>query len=244
MTFYITYIKDVIGQNYLGIDIPSFVVDPYLNKLKDIIDNDDVYNEFVRNQQTRDHNHHHITVINPIDYNNLAKKHGMSNFINSIEPIFKYQIDDIKLLGIGTAEKGGNRTYFIVVDSEKVKIIRDKYELPIQDFHITIGFKWKDVFGVKKDKTSLIETKPIFLKLLGNLYYNNNEKWDFVKDLKGFEGNKEAEVIPLELTETQFIFKVDDKCMHVTCIGEDNQLAITCLYDVDKSKQRLSTTEI
>ena len=42
MIFYITHLKDVIGNNYLGLEIPVGVLQPYLNELKDIL-GEDVY---------------------------------------------------------------------------------------------------------------------------------------------------------------------------------------------------------
>jgi hypothetical protein len=244
MIYYINYLKDILGNNYLGIDIPNDTINPFLSKLKNIIGNDTLYDEYIKNKIERDDNHYHITVINVMDYNKLSKTTGMGEFINSLETVFKYEIDDIKMLGIGTGERGGNRTYFIVVESERLEEVRNKYNLPKFDFHITIGFKWKDVFGIKKDRSSLIDVKPIFLKLIGNLFYNNNEKWEFVKQIKGFDGDLYGEIIPLELNDTQFTFRVGGTCMHIGCVGDDDQLMVVCKYDADKSRQMLPTTEV
>lgn len=151
MIYYLTYLKDKVGQNYLGLEIPTDIVEAYLNKLKEILSEDD-YNTFTQNQQTRDSGHHHITVINVMDYNRLSKEIGMDKFINSLEPIFHYEIDDIEMPGIGTATKEPNSTYFIVCNSDKLDAIRTRFGLPKQDFHITIGFNPKDVHGVRKNE--------------------------------------------------------------------------------------------
>jgi len=66
MTFYITHLKDVLGNNYLGLDIPVSVVQPHLNELRDILGEDD-YVKFTENQIKRDGGHYHITVINVMD---------------------------------------------------------------------------------------------------------------------------------------------------------------------------------
>ena len=94
MICYLTYLKDSIGNNYLGISIPNGVVEPILNELKEIIGEDD-YEIYTSNQQKRDHNSYHVTVINVMDYNKLSKDLGMDKFINSLEPVFKYEIDDL-----------------------------------------------------------------------------------------------------------------------------------------------------
>ena len=162
MTYYITHLKDTIGNNYLGIKLPNGAVQLFLNQLKDIIGDAD-FEKYTDLQQKRDHGEHHITVINVMDYNKISKEMGIDNFINSLEKIFKYEIDDLKMLGIGTATKNENRAYFIVCDSDKLAAIRIRYNLPKQDFHTTLGFLYKDVFGVPKN---------IFMKKM-KLYHNN-----------------------------------------------------------------------
>lgn len=150
MKYYITYLRDSIGNNYLGIKLPNDIVEPFLYDLKEILVDD--FDTYTLNQQNRDHGTYHITVINAMDYNRLAKEVGVENFINSLEPILKYEIDDLEMLGVGTAEKGDNRTYFVVCNSDKLDAVRTRFELGKQDFHITLGFKDKDVFGVPKNK--------------------------------------------------------------------------------------------
>ena len=139
MEYYLTNLKDISGNNYLGIKIENGWVEPFLNELKEILGED--FSKYTNLQQQRDHNSYHITVINVMDYNRLTKEMGISNFINSLDLIFKYPIDDLQMLGIGTASRNENRAYFVVCRSEKLKAIRDRYGLPEQDFHITLGFK-------------------------------------------------------------------------------------------------------
>jgi hypothetical protein len=151
MIYFLTYLKDSIGNNYLGIDIPVDIVDPYLVELKNHLSDED-YNLFTKNQQIRDHGQHHITVINVMDFNRLSKEMGFDKLVNSIEPVFHYEIDDLEMLGVGKAIKEPNTTYFIVCNSDKLDAIRTRFDLPKQDFHITIGFNPKDVFGVRKNE--------------------------------------------------------------------------------------------
>ena len=150
MTYYITYLRDILGNNYLGIKVPNDVVDPFLDDLKEFLGDD--FDTYTRNQQDRDHGNYHITVINTMDYNRLAKEVGVENFINSLETVLNYEIDDLEMLGVGTATKGDNTTYFIVCNSDKLDAVRTRFGLGNQDFHVTLGFKDKDVFGVPKNK--------------------------------------------------------------------------------------------
>lgn len=239
MTFYLTYLKDTIGNNYIGINVPSGNVEPHLNDLKEIIGEDD-FEQYTKYQQDRDHGDHHITVINVMEYNSLSKKMGMDKFINSLDPIFKYEIDDVKMMGVGTAERNGNRTYFVVCDSEKLDQIRNRYGLPKQDFHITLGFKWKDVFGVRKNQIITKESK--FLKLLRNDFYNN-ENWNFLKSISNFDLNPQSEIIPISIGDNRIKVKCDGYYMDIGLL-DDEKYWIMTKYQVEENLPRLSETEI
>jgi hypothetical protein len=215
------------------------MVDSFLNELKEIIGEDD-FEVYTKNQKNRDHGSYHITVINVMDYNKLSKEMGVDKFINSLEPIFKYEIDDLKLLGIGTATKNENRAYFIVCESEKLESIRNRYNLPKHDFHITIGFKWKDVFGVPKNQVISKDNK--FLKLLKIEYYKK-DNWNFLRSIGNFEVNKEAEIIPVVLKENRLTIKCDGHYMDIGLL-DDERFWILTKYPVDTDLPRLSETEI
>ena len=154
MKYYVSYTKDSVGNNYLAVKIPKEVVEPYLEEFKDLLDKKSAYDfeTYSGNQKLRDHNEYHITVINVADYNRLAGEIGIREFIDSIELLFKYEIDDLEMLGIGTASKRNNTTYFVVCNSDKLDAIRERFNLSEQDFHITLGFSPKDVFGVRKNE--------------------------------------------------------------------------------------------
>ena len=150
MTYYLTYLKDTIGNNYVGINIPNEVVEPHLEKLKEILGEED-FEIFTQNQKTRDHGHYHITVINVMDCNRLSKEMGMANFVKSVELAFEYPVEDLEMLGVGMASKNDNKAYFIVCQSDSLDAVRTCFNLPKQDFHDTLGFNAKDVFGVPKN---------------------------------------------------------------------------------------------
>lgn len=235
----VEYLRDTLGNNYLGVNIPIESIYLYLERLKNIIGSE--YDTYVKNQQNRDHGHYHITVVNVMDYNRLSKEIGMDKFINSLESIFDFEFDDLQFLGIGKAEKGDNRSYFIVVRSEKLQEVRKKYGLPEQDFHITIGFKWKDVFGVRKNEV-IKENEP-FLKLLKKSYYNSHETFDFVKEIENFEGDSEKDIEPIEIRDTTATFR-NGKNDYLTISLIDNNFRITNKYQDFSSKPILSQTLI
>lgn len=233
------YIKDTTGNNYIGINIYVDRVTPYLNKLKNIIRDD--YDTYVQNQQNRDRGHYHITVINVMDYNRISKEIGIDKFINSLEHDFSQEFDDVKFMGLGTAEKNGNRTYFIVVKSEQLQELRKKYDLPEQDFHITLGFKWKDVFGVRKNE--VIKENDPFLKLLSNLYYNNHETFEFIKEIDNFDYDLNKDITPVEIKDSNATFRIDSNYFTVSLM-DDGNLRIVAKWQDDKNLPIISNTII
>ena len=240
MIYRLEYLKDTVGNNYIGVNIYVDFVQSYLERLKNIIG--DEYDVYIKNQQNRDHGHYHITVINVMEYNKLSQNLGMDKFVNSLESAFDFEFDDLKFMGIGTAEKAGNRAYFIVVRSDKLQEVRKKYGLPEQDFHVTLGFKWKDVFGVRKNEV-LKETEP-FLKLLRDLYYKDHETFDFIKDLDSYSFDEELELSPIAIGDTTATFRVgDNDYFQISLLDVDGLRLVSNWQDTGK-KPILSNTLI
>ena len=151
------YIKDVQGTNYLGIKFSYSAVVDYLEALKTFINDDDLYTTLVTNQQARDKKEghtHHMTVINVMEMKKLFETFG--DFHDRINLIQSMDILDLEMLGVGKAERDGKVAYFVVCDSSTLDEIRSSLDLPKQNFHITLGFDPKDVFGVSKSTDSLI----------------------------------------------------------------------------------------
>ena len=238
MTYYNTYLKDILNNNYVGIKIPNEIVQPYLNFLKEEIGEDN-YVTYTENQQKRDRGDYHITVLNVMEFNKLNKELGMDKFVNSLDSVFKYEIDDLKLKGVGTATKNENRAYFIVCESEKLNAIRTRYELEPRDFHVTLGFQYKDVFGVRKNEVMKKSSK--FLQLLAQEYYKR-ENWNFIKRIENYNLDPNSEVIPLKIEETFIKVKVDGMFMDVAYL-DDKFWIVTC-YSANEDLPRLSETEI
>jgi len=240
MTHYITHLKDVIGNNYLGIKIPTEALQSYLNELKEVLGEED-YNIFTDNQQRRDSGEYHITVINVADYNRICKEVGIDKFVSSLDAIFKYPIDDIKFMGIGTATRNENRAFFIVCNSDKLDAVRKRYELNDHDFHVTLGFNFKDVFGIRKNE--VMKKKSKFLQLLAQEFYKK-DNWNFVRKIENYNSDPKAEVIPLQITDTTLKVKVDGDFMDVTYMEEGEKFWIATKYSADKDLPRLPETEI
>jgi len=234
MIRFIKYIQDTLGSNYLGVEIQKNEIDPFLSQLQEYLGED--YDEFTRNQQLRDRDGFHINVINVMEYNELMKKIGLDKFINSLDPILKFQIDDVKLIGIGMSEKHGNKSYYVVVKSEQLQQVRKHYELPEEDFHITIGFKHKDVYGVRKNE--LLKSKSTFLKTLKQMWSKDDESFEFIKGIKNFDGDFFKLIEPIKINDTNAIFRIGTDYYQVSLV--DNSLFITGKWQDDKDAPILS----
>jgi hypothetical protein len=174
-----------------------------------------------------------------LDYNRLSKEMGIDKFVNSLDNIFKYEIDDLKMKGVGTAVKNENRAYFIVCDSDKLEAVRCRYELNTHDFHVTLGFSPRDVFGVRKNEVMKKSSK--FLQLLAQEYYKR-ENWNFIKKIENYNLDPNSEVIPLKIEETFIKVKVDGMFMDIAYL-DDKFWVVTC-YSANEDLPRLSETEI
>lgn len=237
MIHYLTYLKDILGNNYLGIKVNKTNIDPFLKEMESHLGED--FEEYVDNQQKRDRGSNHLTVINVRDYNKLSKEMGMSNFINSLEDIFKFPIDDLKMMGLGTAKKNENQTFFVVCKSDKLDAIRKRYDLPQHDFHITLGFKHKDVFGVRKNE--VMEKKSKLIDKLKTEFLKK-ENFLFLKSIENWNEDTQLDIIPIELNETTFKVKVGDKILGIGLI--EDKLRVVYRFDDEKEESRIPTTEL
>jgi hypothetical protein len=231
----ITYLKDILGSNYLGVKINITEVQPFLNQLQDILG--ESFDEYVSNQQKRDSGSYHITVINVIDYNNLTKQMGMDKFINSLDQVMKANIDDIKLLGLGSAHKNENTAYFVVVKSELLQEVLKMYGLPEKDLHITLGFKHKDVHGVRKNE--ILKADEPFLSRLKKEYVKEGETFEFVKGIKNFDYDFFKLIEPISINDTTATFRCGDNDYFTVGLIE-NQFYITAKWQDTEKKPILS----
>lgn len=154
MVYKIGYIKDRIGNNYIAIKFHQGVIQPFLDELREIVDNDEEYETLVNNQQKRDNrgeHTHHVTILTVKELNDCLQKLG-KEMPNRIKIIQSLDITDLTMEGVGKAERAGNVAYFIVVNSPTLDEVRTSLGLEPKDFHITIGFDRKDVFDVRKNK--------------------------------------------------------------------------------------------
>ncbi|MFM2393875.1 MAG: hypothetical protein RLZZ546_1857 [Bacteroidota bacterium] len=153
----LVYLKDVVGQQYVGVKFTKAEMD-YVLKIWSSVFNQELETyklmTFANNRDKRDGEYYHITLINVMEWNALKA----SKTIEELETIFLKFIDDIVFEGIGKVTKGENEAHFVVVDSPELNSIRENFGLDKKDLHITLGFDKKDVHGVSKGTDTIFKT--------------------------------------------------------------------------------------
>lgn len=239
MIKYLTHIKDVLGNNYLGMEIERGLLEPCLSDLEEILG--DQYEDWTRRQIARDGGKYHITVLSVMEYNKLAKEMGIDKFVAALDPVFKFPIDDLKILGLGRAEKGDNAAFFAVCKSDDIQAVRQRFGLEEKDLHVTLAFKWKDVFGVRKNELFQKESKLISIL---RQKFNTEKDWGFLADTIGFDMGRRAEIVPVKLTDTMLKVKCDSYLLDIGYDEGSGKLRIYTKYLAEEDMPRLSETEI
>ena len=115
--------------------------------------------EYINNQIKRDGNHHHITLLRK---NELPSSYDMDLLIESIKNRKYY--NTILPIGIGKIRKGNEEAYYQIVYWPIGNEIRRELNLSSKDFHVTLGFKNKDIHNVNKGFTTLVTLDTTILE--------------------------------------------------------------------------------
>lgn len=237
MIYKIGYLKDVLGNNYLGIKFMEGQLTPFLSDLYEIVDDDHKYDVLVSNQQKRDKrdaHEYHCTVLSVMEYNRVAERMG-SEFQKRVDIIHSLDIEDLTFEGVGKAERAGDEAYFIVLKSPTLDEVRSSLGLEPKDFHITIGFDRKDVFGVRKNE--VIKKKSKLRKLLDKFYsqFDGSHKWLF--DIENINDNlsnvPEDKIEILKVTDTVATYKLDHTQIQISVINDNLRVVTMCEFKED-----------
>jgi hypothetical protein len=239
MTHYLQILKDSLGNNYMGIPFDREKLTPFLDQLKEILG--ESFEEYTNLQQARDNGHYHLTFMSVMEFNKVSKEIGFDKFTKQIQHLQRVPFDDIKLKGIGMVEKSGNKSYFIVCDSNLLDQARSDFDLEPKDFHITLGFKWKDIHGVRKNE--LYKKNDDFLSKLKYQYQKNGESFDFIKGFSNFDLDFFKLIEPIQINETNAIFRCGDYDYIQVSIVDDS-LTITGKWQETNKLPILSNTLI
>jgi len=144
ITVTLVQLQDKQGLKYIGGLVSSEYLAPYLAQMKQRITAD--FSAYRENQASRDHGKFHMTLINPYEYKEVDQS--------------KVAIGDtvtITLKGLGQVTKDDKEAYFVVVESSMAQSLRHQLKLNTKDFHVTLGFKPQDVYGVSKGEERLLK---------------------------------------------------------------------------------------
>lgn len=150
----ITVLQDNQGQEYLGALVNRADLLPYLSQLQQLLTEN--FNKYRTLQAARDHQLFHLTILSPKEYQ-LADKAVIEKLLApDFNQSFSSQLS-VTLLGLGKVAHDNKESFFIVAQSADAQLIRQRFILLHKDFHITLGFNPSDIYGVKKDLSTLID---------------------------------------------------------------------------------------
>lgn len=226
MGHYLEILQDTLGNNYVGINFDKQEILPYINQLQEILG--DSFEQYHNLQQTRDKGKFHMTFISVMEYNEIAK----ITSLDQLQHLMKIDFDDIRFKGLGSAEKAGNKSYYIVLTSELLQEARMTLGLDEKDFHITLGFKWKDVHGVRKNEVM----KPYngFLRILSDSYQKEGDTFEFLKGIQNFDYDFFKLIEPIQINESNAIFRCGDNDYFQVSLVDDKLLITGKWQDTNK----------
>jgi hypothetical protein len=172
--------KDSSSQEYLAAYLPEEIIQSYNKTLNTYLKNHN-YSEkqietYFQNQNIRDKNTHHITILNAIEFGKIKKFKG----IEHIEKIlFPNQNAEIVLTDIGSIKdnKTNNETFYIIARSGFLDKLREDFGLKNKDYHCTLAFDEKDVFSQIKDKkTSVVNFNDVWKNFIVESFSSKQHK--------------------------------------------------------------------
>ena len=136
--------------------------------------------ELEQNKFERDGHEWHITVVGAKEINQaiknlkaenpeLSKKQAKQQIKDTVINNFKENVKTSPTYkGVGMVEDEDNAAYFVVVDWPEMQNVRHNIGLNDKDFHVTLGFKIKDIHGIPKDNSTLINEDVVrtFFRIL------------------------------------------------------------------------------
>lgn len=130
------------GNPYIGTEISDEVMIQFLQDLRTLL-GQQTYERLTSNQRARDREKFHMTLVSP----------------REMPADFEWMLDqviEVDLIGLGGAQIGRDKAYFVVAECPTGDVMRQKLKLGKKDFHVTLGFEKNDVHDVKKDRSSLM----------------------------------------------------------------------------------------
>jgi len=146
----IVELKDSTGLVYVGAEVNSTALQPYLKQLSTLLGAQQ-FQLFRANQLKRDQHGFHVTLINPYEYKEISTSVEFGQLIK------------LTLLGLGKVEindvnsSQNAQSFFVITQSADGQKYRHTYSLKPKDFHITLGFNPHDIYSLSKGMERLVK---------------------------------------------------------------------------------------
>jgi len=227
---YLTWIKDAVGKEYLGIKIDEYQITKFLQEMKEYLGEDD-FDLYRQSQIRRDGKSFHITVVSSSEIESVLPKLGAHNFYDVIN-YYKKRTYEINMISLGQNSYKKDQTIFIIVKDPFLTQLRLDLNLQPKDFHITLGFRKRDIHHLTKDETSAIKNQTKFIKLFKQKFYNN-DNLNWIKTLPGWHlGESEFKIV--EITDNNLIVFTDSFRLHIGEAGGELKILTQSKQTSDK----------
>ena len=151
----IEQVKDANGRNCLAVRIDSLELHGRLTEMRSLVDRKS-YDLMTEAQAADFGGEYHISVIDAAEYDSFVKSNP-SRFVEALQAVFDYEIDDVVLAGLVSEKLDGFESYYVVCESEKLRAVRTRFGLATSGFHVTLGYQGKDVAGAGGLRTDFEE---------------------------------------------------------------------------------------
>ena len=122
------------GEPYYAAEIKADAMQRHIQLLKKSKHIDD-WKGFLASRQDRDGDHYHMTLVSPPEYRGLsAEQQELLGQTYGGKPI------TLRLSGIGQAKDEMAEDWYVVAQSPFATFIRQAFNLPNRDLHVTLGF--------------------------------------------------------------------------------------------------------
>lgn len=215
---YLTWITDSVGKQYLGIKVDEYLIKNFLDKMKDYLGSS--YDKYRSNQIRRDGEKFHITVVSNSEIESSIKRLGKEKF-NDILNTYQKRIYNCEFYGLGQISHKYEQTVYIIVNDPILTSLRFDLGFDKKDFHITLGFRNRDIHHLSKGVTSVIKEECKFIQLLRQNFYNN-ENLSWVFNLPGWNFDKNIEsLIPIKVSDKYLTVYYDGYIMDIGEAGDE-----------------------
>lgn len=133
MTKRIEHKKNVEGKYFLAVAMDSLELHNQLTEMMRMVGKD----KFVEAVTGIDS--YELTVVRPSEYIALTESMGLGNFVEAVQRVLDYEIDDLTIMGLGRANEGKSVEYRVLVESDKLSAVRTRFGLVGKGFEISVG---------------------------------------------------------------------------------------------------------